>query len=150
MLSNVLTCNFLTFKLPPNKPTRVVVSNCTLLRTLQGMYTYSIYVRFSREGSQGSTNYIFGWGGGCMQNVHQLPYGGRMQNVHQLPYGGRIQNVHQCGQLICSVRIPQVNPPARAAEGSSGQQRTVGGEVAGRQQVEGFVWRPRQVPDECV
>lgn len=59
-------------------------------------------------------------------------------------------NLHQRGQLLCSVRVPQVDPPAGAAEGGGGQQRSVRGEVAGGQEVQGLMGPSGQVPHEGV
>lgn len=60
------------------------------------------------------------------------------------------KNLHECGELLSSVRVPQVDPPAGAAEGRGGQQRAVRREVAGGQEVEGLPGSSRQVPDERV
>lgn len=59
-------------------------------------------------------------------------------------------NLHQSGELLRSIRVPEVDPPAGAAEGRSGEQRAVGREVTGGQEVEGLTGSSRQVPDECV
>lgn len=60
------------------------------------------------------------------------------------------ENLHQCGQLLRRVRVPEVYPPAGAAEGRRGQQRSVGGEVTGGQEVQGLPGSSRQVPDERI
>lgn len=59
-------------------------------------------------------------------------------------------NLHQRGELLSSIRVPEVDPPAGAAEGRSGEQRTVRREVTGGQEVEGLTGASCQVPDECV
>lgn len=59
-------------------------------------------------------------------------------------------NLHQRGQFLCSVRVPQVDPPARATEGGGGEQRPVGWEVTGRQEVDGLMCPSCQVPHECI
>lgn len=59
-------------------------------------------------------------------------------------------NLHQSGQFLCSVRVPEVDPPAGAAEGCGGEQRPVGGEVTGRQEVEGLMGPSCQVPHERI
>lgn len=59
-------------------------------------------------------------------------------------------NLHQRGELLSSIRVPEVDPPAGAAEGRSGEQRAVGREVTGGQEVEGLAGSPCQVPHECV
>lgn len=59
-------------------------------------------------------------------------------------------NLHQRGQLLSSVWVPEVDPPAGAAEGCSGEQRAVRREVTGGQEVEGLTGSSCQVPDECV
>lgn len=59
-------------------------------------------------------------------------------------------NLHQRGQFLRRVRVPEVDPPAGAAEGGGGEQRPVGREVAGRQKVQGLVGSSCQVPDERV
>lgn len=59
-------------------------------------------------------------------------------------------NLHQRGQLLGSVRVPEVDPPAGAAEGGGGEQRPVGGEAAGGQEVQGLPGSSGQVPDEGV
>lgn len=59
-------------------------------------------------------------------------------------------NLHQRGELLSSIRVPEVDPPAGAAEGCSGQQRTVRGEVTGGQEVEGVTASSCQVSDERV
>lgn len=60
------------------------------------------------------------------------------------------ENLHQRGQLLRRVRVPEVYPPAGAAEGRRGQQRSVGGEVTGGQEVQGLPGSSRQVPDERI
>lgn len=60
------------------------------------------------------------------------------------------ENLHQRGQLLCRVRVPEVYPPAGATEGRRGQQRSVGGEVTGGQEVQGLPGSSRQVPDERI
>lgn len=59
-------------------------------------------------------------------------------------------NLHQRGQLLGSVRVPEVDPPAGAAEGRGGEQRPVRREVTGGQEVQGPTGSSCQVPDECV
>lgn len=59
-------------------------------------------------------------------------------------------NLHQRGQLLCRVRVPEVDPPAGAAEGRGGEQRPVRREVAGRQEVQSLACSSRQVSDEGV
>lgn len=60
------------------------------------------------------------------------------------------ENLHQSGQLLCSVWVPEVDPPAGATEGRSGEQRPVRGEVTGRQEVQGLPGPSCQVPHEGV
>lgn len=60
------------------------------------------------------------------------------------------ENLHQCGQLLRRVRVPEVYPPAGAAEGRRGQQRSVGGEVTGGQEVQGLPGSSRQVAYERI
>lgn len=62
----------------------------------------------------------------------------------------RTVDLHQSGQLLGGVRVPEVDPPAGAAEGGRGEQRAVRREVAGGQEVEGLAGPARQVPDERV
>ncbi len=59
-------------------------------------------------------------------------------------------NLHQSGQLLCGVRVPEVNPPAGATEGCGGEQRPIRREVTGRQEVDGLMGPSRQVPHERV
>lgn len=60
------------------------------------------------------------------------------------------ENLHQRGQLLRRVRVPEVYPPAGAAEGRRGQQRSVGGEVTGGQEVQGLPGSSRQVAYERI
>lgn len=59
-------------------------------------------------------------------------------------------HLHQCGQPLCCVRVPEVDPPAGAAEGRGGEHRPVRGEVAGGQEVQGLLGASCQVPDELI
>lgn len=59
-------------------------------------------------------------------------------------------NLHQRGELLSSVRVPEVDPPAGAAEGRSGEHRAIRREVTGGQEVEGLTASSCQVPDERV
>lgn len=59
-------------------------------------------------------------------------------------------NLRHCGQFLGRVRVPEVDPPAGAAEGGGGEHGPVGGEVAGGQEVQGLVDPPCKVPDEGV
>lgn len=60
------------------------------------------------------------------------------------------ENLHQCGQLLRRVRVPEVDPPAGAAEGRRGKQRSIRGEVTGGQQVQGLPGSSRQVAYERI
>lgn len=66
------------------------------------------------------------------------------------PTSPRGLNLHQRGELLGSVRVPEVDPPAGAAEGRGGEQRAVGREVTGGQEVERLPGSSCQVPDERV
>lgn len=60
------------------------------------------------------------------------------------------KDLHQSGQLLCSIRVPEVDPPAGAAEGCGGEQRPIRREVTGRLEVQSLTGPSRQVPHERV
>lgn len=67
-----------------------------------------------------------------------------------VPYISLIKHLHQCGQFLGRVRVPEVDPPAGAAEGRGGEQRSVGWEVTGGQKVQVLMGASGEVPDEDV
>lgn len=59
-------------------------------------------------------------------------------------------NLRQRGQFLSCIWVPEVDPPAGATEGSSGEKCSVWREVAGGQQTQCFIVPSRQVPDERI